>query len=421
MSSTLNDRLISAIRRGRLDDVLLLLENGANPRYREKGIDEMTTVHIAVRHNQPSCLRALLILKAKHNVRIGKNSTSPLNYAAQLGHIDCLQVLLAAGADYNSVDSLGCTPIMFAAEHGYGDAVYLLLKAGADPSRRDRNGWTPLLLACRLGHENAVRWLLEVGKVDPDVTDENGRTPLMICCLREDGDEWKYGLCVQHLAKANAEIEKLDRRGWNIFHYIMKNGCHAAAKHLCVAAKGVNTEMDVVAYAAKFGRLIQQAEPEEGWTPLHIGAVHGRSRSHALAFKVLTTAGADYNCKDRRGRTPLTLAKLHGTSAIVRQLVCLMQQNGVLAPGNYLKNDKTNQRDQNEIRLRDLELAYANALADASIWKEKARVAEGVILDVRSEWELSRQDLQRQLVALRTGGGKPESSGDEEDDFEVVH
>ena len=49
------------------------------------------------------------------------------------------------------------------------------------------------------------------------------------------------------------------------------------------------------------------------------------------------------------------------------------------------------------------------------MWKEKARSAEGVILDVRSGWELNRQDLERQLMAIRTGGSKSESSGDEED------
>lgn len=420
--ATLNDRLVTAVRRGKFKDVVFLLENGADPRYRDKTADELTVVHNAVRYNRPECLRALLMFKGKHNLRVGATSTSPLNMAAQLGFVDCCRVLLAAGSDPNSVDALQCTPLMFAAEKGYSEIAYDLLWAGADPSRRDRNGWTPLLLACHLGHDTVAKHLLSVGKANTEVADEHGRTPLMISCLKEDGTDYRHGNCVQYLLKAGASVYPRDRNGWNVLHYIMRHGCQMAARHILF---GVHNALDQAEIgeeaeggksetlpmcAVDKGSFLDATEPKEGRTPLHVGAVHGRTRSHALAFKLLLRAGASYHSHDRRGKTPLVLAKAHGSSAIVRQLVSEMRRNGDEGGEEYAEREGEGKHDYEK-----LEQMYDAAIAQVEEWKATAHQHACTTQDVRTEWELDRQQLLQQIVKLK-GSLCPESSDESSSD-----
>lgn len=59
---------------------------------------------------------------------------TPLRLAASYGHLSCLQVLLAHGADVDSLDVKAQTPLFTAVSHGHLDCVRVLLEAGAWPS-----------------------------------------------------------------------------------------------------------------------------------------------------------------------------------------------------------------------------------------------------------------------------------------------
>lgn len=121
-------------------------------------------------------------------------------FAAKCGAMECMRVLLAAGADIdkpfeyhvylqllwgfslrNSAQK-GYTPLMAAVCGGHVEAVKLLVSAGVDLNKADEVGGTPLLVAALDGSLELVKLLVEAG-AQKDLADKNGFTPLYAAAL----------------------------------------------------------------------------------------------------------------------------------------------------------------------------------------------------------------------------------------------
>jgi ankyrin repeat protein len=101
---------------------------------------------------------------------------SPLMYAAALGGLESMRLLLDAGADPNAANDFAATPLMWCA----GDAakVRLLQSKGARVDARSKLGRTPLLIAAAYdGASEAARLLIEKG-ADVNACDESGTSVL---------------------------------------------------------------------------------------------------------------------------------------------------------------------------------------------------------------------------------------------------
>ena len=77
----------------------------------------------------------------------------PLHHLCSRGdnpdaRVDCLHVLLEAGADIHAPDDPQRTPLHYAASQSNEEVVAALLEAGADVNRGDIHGETPLHRAC---------------------------------------------------------------------------------------------------------------------------------------------------------------------------------------------------------------------------------------------------------------------------------
>lgn len=88
---------------------------------------------------------------------------TPLRLAASKGHMRCLEVLLAHGAEVDSLDVKAQTPLFTAVSKGHLDCVKALLDAGANPSGSIYNNCTPLLTAARDGDVDILQQLLDHG------------------------------------------------------------------------------------------------------------------------------------------------------------------------------------------------------------------------------------------------------------------
>nr|BAG62367.1 unnamed protein product [Homo sapiens] len=88
---------------------------------------------------------------------------TPLRLAASYGHLSCLQVLLAHGADVDSLDVKAQTPLFTAVSHGHLDCVRVLLEAGASPGGSIYNNCSPVLTAARDGAVAILQELLDHG------------------------------------------------------------------------------------------------------------------------------------------------------------------------------------------------------------------------------------------------------------------
>ncbi|RSM04448.1 hypothetical protein CEP52_006784 [Fusarium oligoseptatum] len=105
---------------------------------------------------------------------------TPLAEAADEGHQEIVEKLLAKGANPNTWDSDGMTPLCLAVVNPWRpDMVSALLRAhNINPDLADHQGRTPLSWAAEKEAIEAVDLLLATGAVNPDVADLQGRTPL---------------------------------------------------------------------------------------------------------------------------------------------------------------------------------------------------------------------------------------------------
>jgi uncharacterized protein len=100
---------------------------------------------------------------------------TPLQRAAEYGHLAAIAALLKAGAHVEGVNSAGFTPLMYAS-CGRAAAIDALVAAGADVNHTSTSGDSALHWALMCGHLDAARALLEAG-VRTDVRNENGEQP----------------------------------------------------------------------------------------------------------------------------------------------------------------------------------------------------------------------------------------------------
>ncbi|XP_003229360.3 ankyrin repeat and SOCS box protein 12 [Anolis carolinensis] len=137
------------------------------PREDEEGEEERQELNLAVSQDNDRRLDDLL-----HQERFRRfiNSRSgwgvpgtPLRLAASKGHTRCVEVLLAHGAEVDSLDVKAQTPLFVAVNNGHLDCVRALLAAGANPSGSVHNNCTPVLTAARDGDVDILQELLAHG------------------------------------------------------------------------------------------------------------------------------------------------------------------------------------------------------------------------------------------------------------------
>lgn len=121
---------------------------------------------------------------------------SVLGWAAKFGHIECVQILLAAGADVAAQDDTYATPLEMAVVRGHESVVQALVPPSVDAINRTRGEPTILHWLATNGCARGVQLCLDAG-ARPDGVDDEGRTA---CDWAREED------CAQG---ANAEVVRL--------------------------------------------------------------------------------------------------------------------------------------------------------------------------------------------------------------------
>ena len=134
--------------------------------FQKPELEEDERIFAAAMVDDSEALEELLRRPRNPNVR-DVDGTTPLHHTARYGHVECMALLLDAGAHRDLPDRRrGFTPLLFAAANGHADAVRLLLEAKADGTRAE-NGATPVSVATQAGHVEVVRLLIEGAEADP--------------------------------------------------------------------------------------------------------------------------------------------------------------------------------------------------------------------------------------------------------------
>ena len=85
----------------------------------------------------------------------------PLHYAAAQGQYPCVFTLVGIGSQVNKQDVDGCTPLhQAAAQDQEGRCVEYLLQHKADPRIRDNQGYTAIHYAVAGGNQTGLEFLL---------------------------------------------------------------------------------------------------------------------------------------------------------------------------------------------------------------------------------------------------------------------
>ena len=176
-----------------------------SPHHQSKGVQTKLPITIASQLLVAASTNADLakltqaLLQADPNDECAAHGASPLHllaatHAEEDVAIECMHVLLEAGAAIDKRASNGSTPLHWAAGNGNIDIAEALLECGADPSTttftwfRDvfgkHSGQTPLHWAAESGHGNIVKMIADRAPWVVGSTDERGSTSSALA-LRE--------------------------------------------------------------------------------------------------------------------------------------------------------------------------------------------------------------------------------------------
>jgi ankyrin repeat protein len=207
--------------------------------------------------------------------KIGNQSSTFLGIASSRNDLDCVRVLLAAGARPNGLDASEQTPILWAAARGHLEVVRCLMQSGAHTEYRSLKGMNFLHAASIGGNAEILTIALGCG-FDLEERSSAGTTALHYAVSNERES------CVRMLLEAGASAVAQGSGGVTMLH-----NCRDTALPILDLLLSKNPPLDI--------------QNEEGQTPLHMAALHG----HVECGIRLLKAGANPAIADRMGRYPL--------------------------------------------------------------------------------------------------------------------
>ncbi|MBG9734998.1 ankyrin repeat domain-containing protein [Paenibacillus alvei] len=177
----MNQKLIFSAEEGDTDNVLKLLQDGADINATDgRG---RTAVVAATYNNKADTVKALIQKGADINIR-DANLNNVLLYAGAEGLLEIVKLAIDAGADPKLTNRFGGIALIPASERGHVEVVQeLLSRSGIDVNHINNLHWTALLEAVILGdggekHQKIVQLLVNHG-ADVNIGDGNEITPLM--------------------------------------------------------------------------------------------------------------------------------------------------------------------------------------------------------------------------------------------------
>jgi ankyrin repeat protein len=251
----------------------------------------------AIRDNNLTELKVLLDQKApdpKASADTADNhGITPLMYAAEIGSLDAMRLLLDRGADVNAQNAFGSTALMWSVSDAA--KVRLLLDHGAQVNTAARSGRTALIIAAFTNPSAEVVRLLLAKGAKVDVMDVRHVTPLNAATFGNDT------ATVRLLFEAGSDFDTPDTFiGLTPLMNAAGNRNLEAVKLLLT--KGA--KLNAVSKTEGLPKIQTGTVEFGGWTPLLMASAFGPPE----AVKVLLDAGAKIDAQDYRGFTPLMLA-----------------------------------------------------------------------------------------------------------------
>ena len=277
-----NSSLLEAIGKNNHDEVLVLIENGADINPETNDWTECPLLY-AIHHGHIQIAETLVMNGAKVDIK-DKNGETPIHWATRYNRKELIEILVNHGADIDigNEDFDKDSPIHSAVFGNKKEIVDILIKCGADINKENRRKITPLQIAVQNRNEDIVKLLIQNGaRIDPRM--ESGYYEAPLHQAVEDNEK----SIVELLLKNGANIEVRDAIfNRSPIHYAADKNLTSILKILL--ENGANTE----------------AEDRTQYTPI-ILAIHN---GHNEAVEILLEHGAKLDHLTSDQITPIDCA-----------------------------------------------------------------------------------------------------------------
>ncbi|KAJ5240729.1 uncharacterized protein N7469_002320 [Penicillium citrinum] len=291
---------------------------------------------------QPSDLLSLVLLN-KHSSRIfipflysfnvRFQDSSALMWASRHGQINLIEQLLEEyGANPNTVDAKLRTPLFYAARIKSYQIVRALIRNGADANWQDQNRQTPLLFCLERKYLSIARDILAYFDPAVSIRDGKGRNAIwyavahgdiaLVHALLTSGNDISTG-DYKGLCPFNLAIFKQDTVVLTVLLDYAKSNCsteswnwpHTTEHPLCAAIRYGSKEC--LELLISYGASVS-VRNRKGRTLLHQATIHGHCD---IVQMLLGYAEISLRATDTKGATALHLAARYGHTAIAKTLL----------------------------------------------------------------------------------------------------
>lgn len=237
--------LMAALAKKQSENARILIENGADVNAKtENGVAALTIAAVAGDHLS---VKALLDKGADPKAKTTKDFVSKgmpvfeggdaMLAAGDGGNAECLRLLIEAGGDVNSANTVGATPLMAAATKGHLEAVKFLVEHGADVNGKTTKkfmigknpvpkGSSVLSGAVYKGHKAVVRYLVDHGANVNIHDDDYGMDPLYLACMKG------YLEISKILVDGGTDVFYINKRGDTAYGVAYHNNYYKIAKYI---------------------------------------------------------------------------------------------------------------------------------------------------------------------------------------------
>ncbi|XP_071423941.1 ankyrin repeat domain-containing protein 27 isoform X1 [Pithys albifrons albifrons] len=263
-----------------------------------------TPLHLACQKGYQNVTLLLLHYKASTDVQ-DNNGNTPLHLACTYGHEDCVKALVYYDVHSCRLDignEKGDTPLHIAARWGYQGIIEVLLQNGANPEIQNRMKETSL--QCALNSK--ILSLMELNYVTFERGQHASESPLR--SPQHSAETFSRGSSVSSLSSASTDVRQEE----------VKNSYKEVEKLLRAVADG---DLEMVRYLLEWVEEDLEDEDDTATTSkpefCHPLCQCSKCGPAQKKFSKISANGLGVNVCNQDGFTPLHMAALHGHSELV--------------------------------------------------------------------------------------------------------